>query len=243
VPAATTLPETAAPVAQPQAYPPPAQYPQGAYPQQPYPQQPYPEQQQPAPAQGEQQPAAQGPCALKEFCFGPMFTLGIANLIGLGAHARYGQYVGFGIDYQFTPTVGIEDVDVNVWLLTVDGRVYPPGDSLFLSLGFAYQKLSAETSVTFEGVNVAANGDAGVPLLKVGMGFLGHDGFVMGIDLALEIPLSGIHTTLDSTKPTDPAALAQYNMLKKDIEDAADDVLNILPFLLQLNLIRIGYMF
>ena len=172
-----------------------------------------------------------------------MFTLGIANLIGLGAHARYGQYFGFGIDYQFSPTVGIQDVDVNIGLLTVDARLYPTGGALFLSGGIAYQSLSAETAVNFQGVSIAASGSAGVPLFKLGIGLIGHDGFVMGIDAAIEIPLGSADVTLDSAKPTDAAALAQYNMLKKDIQDAADDVLNILPFLVQLNLIRIGYIF
>jgi hypothetical protein len=207
------------------AYPPGTQYPQPEAP--------------PAPEQA----GKRGPCALDEFCFGPVGTLGIANLLGIGAHARYGNYFGFGIDYQLTPTVGIEDVDVNVSLLTIDARVYPSGGALFLSAGFAYQSLSAETSMNYNGVIINATGDAGVPMLKFGIGLIGHDGFVMGIDAALEVPLSSVHVTLDSTKPTDPAALAQYDMLKKDIESAADDVLNILPFLVQLNLIRVGYMF
>ena len=34
------------------------------------------------------------------------------------------------------------------------------------------------------------SGDIGIPQIKFGLGLMGHDGFVMGIDLAFGIPLS-----------------------------------------------------
>jgi hypothetical protein len=73
---------------------------------------------------------------------------------------------------------------------------------------------------------------------------MGHDGLVLGIDLALEIPLASADVGLETPLPmNDPAAQAAYNIAKAEIQEVADDVISLLPFLVQLNLIRIGYIF
>ena len=188
--------------------------------------------------------APAGPCALGPFCFGPLFTLGLANIIGVGAHARYGQFFGFGIDYQFTPTIGYSDAEFSASLITLDVRGYPSGGAFFISGGFAYQMFEAEAEVTYASTTYSGVGTVDLPLLKLGIGFLGHDGLVLGIDLAIEIPLANADIAIDAGQfANDPLAQPAYDAIKKELKDTADGVINLLPFVVQLNLIRIGYIF
>jgi hypothetical protein len=175
------------------------------------------------PVQGEDE------CALGQICLGPVVTGGLFNVIGLGVHARYEEMWGFGIDYQFLP-ISAGDVDLTLWLLTIDGRIYPFGGAFFGSLGFSYQGASFDATTT--------SATIGIPQIKIGLGFMGRDGFVMGIDLALGIPLGSSDVDFSG-----PALTAEQVAQQQDIEDAADIFVNALPMTFQLNLIRIGYLF
>jgi hypothetical protein len=189
----------------------------------------------PAPPPPAEEAPAEEPedeCALGEACLGPVITGGLFNVIGLGVHVRYGEMWGFGVDYQFFP-ISVKDVDAMLWLLTVDGRIYPFGGAFFGSLGFSYQAASLDTPVI--------DGDIGVPQIKFGLGLMGHDGFVMGIDLAFGIPLGDSDADIGAAAPgADPMEVMTQT---KNINDAADIMVNALPLTFQLNLIRIGYLF
>jgi hypothetical protein len=180
-------------------------------------------------------------CVAGEMCLGPVLSLGVLNVIGIGAHARYGEYAGFGLDFQFIPTIGPEDGNVSTFLFTANGRFYPFGGSFFLGGGFAYQSVSIEATIG----DTSAAGSMGIPQIMLGLGFMGHDGFVMGIDLALGIPLGGSDVSVDSSLPagSDAMAAADYAEAVNSLEDAADSFIKIMPVLPQLNLLRIGYLF
>lgn len=189
------------------------------------------------------------PCALGHFCLGPVLTLGVPNLIGIGAHARFGKFVGVGADYQYLPTFGIQSVPVHASSITLEGRLYPTGDSFFVGAGFAYQSVTAEGRRLVKDpdggqVTLVGKGELGLPLLKLGVGWLGYAGAVIGIDLAIEIPLGSrkldITTTgSDGSKVFDDELAA----LRRNVQVQADHMLDILPLVIQLNFLRVGYMF
>jgi hypothetical protein len=185
-------------------------------------------------------------CALGNLCMGPVLSLAVINPFGFGAHARYGEHLGFGIDYQFMPTVGLSTVNAGWSLFTVEGRWYPFGGAFFLGGGFAYQAahMSTKLNTGIPGSELNVKGALSMPALKFGLGFMGHDGFVMGIDLALNVPLGG--TNVNFQMPSGAAIGPAADMVAKahkDINDAANKGIKLLPFVPQLNLIRIGYLF
>jgi hypothetical protein len=196
----------------------------------------------------DREPSA-GPCALGDFCLGPVLTLGVPNLVGIGAHVRIGKFVGVGADYQYLPTFGIQSVPVDASSITLEGRLYPTGDSFFVGGGFAYQSVTAEGRRLVKDPNgveftLAGKGEVGLPLLKLGIGWLGYAGAVIGIDLAIEIPLGSrkldITTTgSDGSEVFDDEVAA----LRRNVQDQADHMLDILPLVIQLNFLRLGYMF
>ncbi|HEX2677745.1 MAG TPA: hypothetical protein VHM19_13930 [Polyangiales bacterium] len=179
-------------------------------------------------------------CVLGELCFGPVLTGGVFNVIGVGVHARYGDYWGFGLDYQFFG-LSAKGVDASLGLFTLDGRLYPFGGAFFLSAGFSLQTLSLEVSTTSTAGKTKITGDLSLPQIKLGLGWMGHDGFVMGIDLALGIPLGskGADIKISNGATTDPMVAKKV----KDVNDASDAFVDLIPLTFQLNLLRIGYLF
>lgn len=210
-----------------------------------------PEQQpavQPA-AQEEQKPKEEkGKCLLGEFCFGPALTLGIINPIGFGIQARINDMWGAAFDYQFMPSITVSSASGGWSAITVEGRFHPMSGTFFIALGFSYQMLKASISDEVDILGVPTKekieGTLGIPCIKLGLGWVSRSGFMLGFDISPMIPLSGtsvdIKENLSSIPGVDTEKVAK---MKKDVKDFGDKTVGLIPVILQLNLIRIGYLF
>jgi hypothetical protein len=203
----------------------------------------------PPPAAHAPQPSAEGEgkqpeqkCAIGDLCLGPVLTLGLINPFGIGAHARYGKLVGFGIDYQFMPAIHSKGTSAGWSLLTFEGRFYPFGGSFWLGGGIAFQTFSASITTDMGAGPVKLEGTLFMPAIKIGLGFMGHDGFVMGIDLDANFPLAGTKVKF-KTSGAGATAGVDLSDQEKSINDAANLAVKLIPFIPQLNLLRIGYLF
>ena len=93
--------------------------------------------------------------------------------------------------------------------------------------------------------DIDAEARVGVPIGLINVGFSGRSGFVFGMDAALVIPLKKMRATV-TAKPGENAPDLPQNELDAQRDDVAADlnkVLGKIPILLQLNLVRIGYIF
>jgi len=186
--------------------------------------------------------AATTKCLLRGFCLGPVITLGLVDVIGVGVHARH-EYWGVGVDYQFMHfTTGRTPITLS--LLTVEGRVYPFGGAFFLSVGVAWQHAGLSGSVTYRSdagvsVNAEVDGRVDIPVLKLGIGLFGRSGLALGADLAVGVQLGGNRVQFGTDLPRFPEVIAAEDEIRR----RADTWVRTLPFLLQLNLVRIGFLF
>jgi hypothetical protein len=180
-------------------------------------------------------------CAAGEFCFGPVLTAGALNVFGIGFQARM-QYWGFAFDYQFIG-LGYRGVDGNLSLITIDGRVYPFGKAFFFSAGVAWQNIALNTIVhaSYMGVplDVDAKGKVNIPLLKFGLGVGGRAGLVFGIDLGVGFRLASADVKLVTDLPQIPEVIAAEARFRR----AANKWVEWFPFTVQLNLLRLSYLF
>ena len=182
-------------------------------------------------------------CLLAQVCVGPVAALiGPPNLIGGGVHARIGRYLGVGVDYQVLPKVNFNPLAATTSLFSANARVYPFGGAFFVSAGIGYQAIKGEVR---EG-DISVRAETGFPAAMASIGFMGHNGFVLGADLGLLFPLSPMRIRVRENI----AALAQNGVPQADIDEARADaesrvnkVLSAVPVLVQLNLLRLGYMF
>jgi len=182
-------------------------------------------------------------CLLNGLCFGPVLTLGLLDVFGIGAQARM-DYWGVAFDYQFVHFTA-SDIPITLSLLTVEGRLYPFGGAFFLAGGLAWQHASLKGHVTYGGsssvppLDTDVTGRVNVPVLKLGLGLMGRSGFVLGFDLAFGIQLGRNTVSLESDLPR----IAEVVAIEQKIRDRADKWVRAIPFLLQLNLIRVGFFF
>jgi hypothetical protein len=190
------------------------------------------------------QSAARGTrCLLAGLCFGPVLTAGVLDVFGIGAQVR-GAYWGVGIDYQFVHFT-TQGVGVRLSLLTVEGRVYPFGGAFFLGAGLAWQAAKLASHITYSGdarippIEADLTGRINVPVFKLGIGFMGRSGFVMGVDLALGVQLGGNTVEFGSSLPRIDQVIAAENKIR----NRADKFVRDLPLLVQMNLLRFGYLF
>ena len=184
-------------------------------------------------------------CALSGVCFGPVLALiGPPNLIGGGLHVRMGEYFGAGVDYQMTPRLAFRPVAMSASLISVNARVYPLGGSFFLGGGFGYQSISGE----FDSDDVTVDANAGFPAVMASIGFMGTDGFVMGMDLNALIPLGKpsvevgqmqVHNDINGM----PVPQSMIDDARNEVHSTLSDVLDAMPLFVQLNLLRVGYLF
>jgi hypothetical protein len=195
----------------------------------------------PPPPPAESAPPGEDECSLGSVCMGPTFDLGVPNLLGGGFHLRIGKYFGASVDFQVLPSITIKPATVHASLFSIDGRIYPFGGALFLAFGFGYQSLYGRVDDN----NVAAEATIGLPAFLAGIGFMGHDGFVMGIDLDLLVPLGSKKISVrELSDPTTAGLLqSQVDKVKADARKGVDKVLNALPLFVEFNLIRVGYLF
>jgi tetratricopeptide (TPR) repeat protein len=182
-------------------------------------------------------------CALSQVCVGPVLSLfGPPNLVGGGIHARIGRYLGLGVDYQVLPTLNLNPISFGASLLSANARVYPFAGAFFLSGGIGYQAFRGQ----IRDGDITISAKTSFPAVIASLGFMGKSGFVLGADLGLMFPLG----TLRATVQDENGALAQsgipqedINAARSDAESIANKALNKLPLLVQVNLLRVGYMF
>ncbi|HET6334675.1 MAG TPA: tetratricopeptide repeat protein [Polyangiales bacterium] len=184
-------------------------------------------------------------CVLNNVCFGPVLSLiGPPNLFGGGLHFRLGNYFGAGVDYQATPSISFDPVKVSSSLFSVNARVYPFANAFFLGGGFGYQSIRGALSNS--DVTVAAN--ASFPAAMASIGFMGKDGFVMGMDLGVMFPLGS--SSVQITNMQVHRDFQGMSIPQSEIDDARGEVqselkkvVDAMPVFFQLNLLRIGYLF
>lgn len=182
-------------------------------------------------------------CLIGEFCIGPVLSAGGLNVFGIGAHARM-DYWGIGFDYQF---IGLtySRVDGTLRLMTLEGRIYPGGGAFYFAGGVAWQHANLESEVTIPPMNglpqITANakGSVTIPMLKLGVGFMGRDHLVLGIDIGVLIRLESVDVQFE----TDLPRIAQVLAAEAQFRKAAKAWIEWFPFTIQFNVLRLGFLF
>ncbi|HET8938394.1 MAG TPA: hypothetical protein VFN67_33350 [Polyangiales bacterium] len=160
--------------------------------------------------------------------------------IGIGVRASYGDYLGASLDYQALPTINFSKFSIGTGMFSATARVYPFKGKFFVGAGFGYLHYFLRLRS-----DIDAEARVGVPIGLINVGFNGRSGFVFGMDAALVIPLKKMRATV-TARPGENAPDLPQDELDAQREDVTADlnkVLGKIPILVQLNLIRIGYIF
>jgi hypothetical protein len=196
-----------------------------------------------APVEEPEASAAAG-CAMSELCVGPVVALfGPPNLIGGGLHLRFGRYLGAGVDYQVLPSINISSITVGASLLSANARVYPFGGAFFVGGGFGYQAIKGQ----LRDGDMTLGAKTGFPAATANIGFMGHDGFVLGADIGLLFPLGTSRVSVQDMSGAKfapgSASETQLNSTMSQAQNRMTRLLDLMPVFMQVNLIRVGYLF
>ena len=206
----------------------------------------------PAPAAPVSEPPSLDPppdsdrCLLHPVCLGPVATvLSTLPFFGLGVRANIGEYFGASLDYHLMPTLSISQVSFGSGMFSATARVYPLKGKFFVGAGFGY--LHYFVRVRADEINAEAK--VGVPIALINVGMTGKSGFVFGMDAALVLPLSKMRASTTATPGPGTGDLprdelqARLDEQREEVTEDVNRVLSKIPFLIQLNLVRIGYIF
>jgi hypothetical protein len=180
-------------------------------------------------------------CSLGAVCLGPVLALGLPNLVGGGLLVRLGDYAALGAGFQMLPTVPILDLgSLSATLFTVEARIHPFGGVFFLSIGAAHQAVTAKAATA----EISAEASAGMPALHLGVGFVGRDGAVLGIDIGLLLPLASTSVSVETVSaPATGVEAAVIADVERTAKRRAQDFVDLMPLLVQLNVLRLGLLF
>lgn len=176
-------------------------------------------------------------------CLGPVATIfSTFGTFGLGVRASYGDYFGASIDYQLLPTINFSKFSIGTGVFSATARVYPFKGKFFAGAGFGYMHML---------VRVHANNDidaemkVGTPIFILNVGMMGRTGFVFGMDASLLVPLQKLRARIHVSPGSGADNIPQDELDSKRDEFSADvnKALGKVPFVLQLNLVRLGYIF
>jgi hypothetical protein len=127
--------------------------------------------------------------------------------------------------------------------LSANARVYPFGGAFFLGGGFGYQTIKGQ----MRDGDTTLGAKAGFPAATANIGFMGHDGFVLGADIGLLFPLGTSHVSVQDVSDTKfapgSASETQLNSTMSQAQNRLSHLLDVMPVFMQVNLLRVGYLF
>lgn len=150
----------------------------------------------------EQQPATpprdQSEAALRSddgqdrFRIGVIGGVGFPRLLGIEALFKIERHVALGIEYSAFPEFAISGVDVAVWALAGDVRVFPFGSAFFVGLRAGHQHVGASTTLEVSDQTIPLAGGLDTVFLNPRLGFLWtwDSGITFGLDAGLQVPIS-----------------------------------------------------
>ena len=177
------------------------------------------------------------PCLLAGLCTEASIILGVPNALGIGLAVRVHPLASITLSAHLLPAITIDGTKVRAQLWTVGGRYHPFEDGLFLSAGFALQRMFAERDHAL----ATAKAQLNLPMFALGVGYMAESGFSFGIDANLFIELRNSPLKVSQVNSPDEEAL--QSELQEQTTAAIDELRHLLPVAFQLNLLRVGYVF
>jgi hypothetical protein len=187
----------------------------------------------PNPPAREQPVSIPPPPGEKPVRVGVLGSVGFPDPFSLEAFVKMRGLVSFGAEGGFLTSVTLPSVDVSMWSVSADMRVYPFHSAFFLGLRGGYQHLAASTTLVvppYGSANEALTMDSGYLNPRLGFLWTLHSGFTVGIDLGVQVP---VVRSFSTTLPEEVALLVRDNTVVKTLN-------GVLP---TADLLRLGALF
>lgn len=172
-----------------------------------------------APARAEDE-ASSGAARTDHFRVGAIAGIGFPRPLAVEGLALIEQRVAVGVEYGALPRVTVSGVEVSLWSVAGDVRVFPwRGKGFYVGLRAGRQHVGADTTVNVKPVgNVTENLSLDGWFLNPRLGFLIVDqsGFTFGLEAGVQIPIGA---TMTSSLPVslDPSAASTASAIGNSV--------------------------
>jgi hypothetical protein len=132
---------------------------------------------------------------------GVLGGVGFPRPLAIEGVIEFDRLVLLGAEYSALPTTSFSGVDVSMWALAADARVFPFRNGFFVGLRAGKQHLGETATLTVSGVgSLSASNTADTTFINPRLGFLWNwHALAIGIDAGVQIP---VLTTAASTLPS-----------------------------------------
>jgi hypothetical protein len=176
-------------------------------------------------------------CALGSACFGPVLSVGVPRLFGLGVQLRASRHVGLAAELRLSPALDYGVVELGGRSVDLALHLHPFGNAFFLTAGVSFEHLVGQA--TYRAVRV--EGEADSIALLFGGGLAGSSGVIAGFDthFVLDVSRSPIELrTLDGSVPAGVDPQLALERVTQELDQRRGSP----PLIFQANL-RLGYLF
>jgi hypothetical protein len=144
------------------------------------------------------------------------------------------ERVALGVEYGALPTVTVSDVDVNLWSLAGDARLFPFASPLFVGVRAGRQHIGASTSLAPLVDRRAELGvDAWYVNPRIGILWTSKIGLTLGVEAGVQIPFASSVTT------NVPSFLGGIDAVARATDIASGLGKRVIP---TVDLLRVGFM-
>ena len=136
--------------------------------------------------------------------FGVLGGVGFPRPLAVEAVLQFDRLILLGAEYSALPTTSFSGVEVSMWALAADARVFPMRNGFFVGLRVGKQHLGEQASITLANVGtLSATNTADTTFINPRLGFLWNwHALAIGIDAGVQIPV------LATTASTLPAGVS-----------------------------------
>jgi hypothetical protein len=136
---------------------------------------------------------------------GAVAGVGFPHPLAIEALVKIEGVLALGLEYSALPKTTIVGVDARAWALAADARIFPFRNGFFIGVRGGRQVLTATATANLGALGTyQESGEASTWFVNPRIGFLWtwHNGFTVGIDAGVQIPIGpSLTTTLPAGLP------------------------------------------
>ncbi|MFO0671527.1 MAG: hypothetical protein U0235_18175 [Polyangiaceae bacterium] len=136
---------------------------------------------------------------------GVLGGIGFPRPLSIEGMVKVKRTLGLGVEYSLMPKIAVSGVEATFNAIAADARYFPFKGAFFIGLRAGHQRMNATSTVTVASYSITESATAEATFINPRIGFLftGKEGFTIGIDAGVQVPLSSsLTTTLPKNLPT-----------------------------------------
>lgn len=135
---------------------------------------------------------------------GVLGGIGFPRPLSIEGMVKVKRTLALGVEYSLMPKIAVSGVEATFNAIAADARWFPFKGAFFIGMKAGHQRMNATSTMTIASYSITESATAEATFINPRIGFLftGKEGFTIGIDAGVQVPLSSsLTTTLPKNLP------------------------------------------